>query len=522
MLEFKYLLFQSFIAVLIVSGCAAGDNGTSTDAKTYPNIIYVLADDLGIGDVGAFNPECMIKTPYLDQMANEGMMFTDAHTSSSVCTPTRYGILTGRYNWRSGIKSGVLYGEDDALIKQDRTTIPKLLKNADYYSAFIGKWHLGWNWGRDEDGEIDFSKPVEHNPNDIGFDYTFGHVASLDMEPYVYLENDKVTAIPTDSIEGESSYRFYRKGRIAPDFDMEQVTPTFFEKSIDFVKEQSKTENPFFLYLALPSPHTPILPLEEWKGKSGLNPYGDFVMMIDYYMGQLLSSLEELGIEDNTMVVFTSDNGCSPMAKFEVLEEKGHDPSYIYRGHKADIFEGGHRVPFIVKWPKKVKENSYSDKTICTTDFFATCADIIGQKLNENEGVDSYSMLPLLKEDGEFERISTIHSSINGSFAIREGVWKLNLCPGSGGWSDPRPEEAREKDLPIVQLYNLESDPSETNNVYADHPAMVLGLYNKLMKIIRDGRSTEGAVQQNDNNKYGEEWGQIVRLEDLRSFVQVL
>ncbi|UCS95472.1 arylsulfatase [Echinicola marina] len=476
---------------------------------TAPNIIYVLADDMGIGDVQAYNPEGKIKTPYLDQMAANGMRFTDAHTSSAVCTPTRYGILTGRYNWRSRLKNGVLGGYSEPLIDTARTTVASMLSDQGYHTAFIGKWHLSWNWGKDEAGKVDFSLPVTHNPNDKGFDYAYGHVASLDIPPYIYVENGKVTAVPTDSTESKDKYGWWRKGATSPDFDHLDVTPNFFRRGIAYVQERAKTGKPFFLYLPLPSPHTPILPSEAWQGKSGLNPYGDFVMMVDDYMGKLLAAVKEAGIEDNTLIIFTSDNGCSPAAKIDELIAEGHYPSGTYRGHKADIYEGGHRVPFIVKWPKVIQAGSVNDQTICTTDLMATCADLVNYTLKDNEGEDSYSMLPLLegKEQKGGFREATVHHSINGSFAIRQGDWKLAMTAGSGGWSYPTPKEVETMDsIPPVQLFNLKDDPSERTNLQAEHPEKVAELQALLTKYIEDGRSTPGAPQSNEGEKV---WKQL-------------
>ena len=504
---------------LLILGAAFLFNLSCTRETTQhklPNIIYILADDLGYGDVSCFNNNSKINTPKLDQLAAEGLKFTDAHTSSAVCTPTRYGILTGRYNWRSPLKSGVLWGQSKALIPKDRTTVASLLKKAGYYTGYIGKWHLGWDWVIDENEAIDFSKPVTHGPNTLGFDYAFGHSASLDMPPYVYVENGIPTAIPDSIVEATHSYDFFRKGDIAPDFDMIDVTPNFFRRAIDFVKDNAKKEKPFFLYLPLPSPHTPILPTKEWQGKSELNPYGDFVMMIDDYIGQLLATLKDVGVEENTLVIFTSDNGCSPQAKFDVLGEKGHDPSYIFRGHKADIFEGGHRVPFILKWPSRIQAGQESEKTICTTDFMATCAAIVGTSLKDNEGEDSFNMIPLLDNPNgvDFKREYTIHHSINGSFSIRKGDWKLNMCPGSGGWSYPKPKKALEMNLPKIQLYHLATDISEENNVFDKHPEKVKELYDLLMTCIDNGRSTEGEKQVNDV-PFGGKWIQYEQLQSV-------
>ena len=352
------------------------------------------------------------------------MIFTDAHTSSSVCTPTRYGILTGRYNWRSKLKKSVLNGTSKALISKKRTTIASLLKNNGYSTGFIGKWHLGWNWSlidstyyedRVKLEKIDFTKNITHGPNDLGFDYSYGHSGSLDMPPYVYVENEKITGKINRIIEDKGEYSWFRKGPTAEDFIHDQVTPHFFNKAHEFIKEKFEENKPFFLYLPLPSPHTPILPTKDWKGKSGLNEYADFVMQIDHHMGELNNLLKELNISENTMIVFTSDNGCSPEANFKLLAEKDHYPSGPYRGFKAGIFEGAHRVPFIIKWPKKIIPGSVSDKTICTTDFMGTLADILNVKLDDDEGVDSFSMLPLFSKESEvkYDREFTIHHSIN-------------------------------------------------------------------------------------------------------------
>ncbi|MFC2090663.1 arylsulfatase [Bacteroidota bacterium] len=480
-----------------------------------PNIVLILADDLGYGDISSNNESGKIITPNIDQLGEEGIRFTDAHTSSAVCTPTRYGILTGRYNWRTRLKSGVLGGVSKALIPTNRSTVASVLKESGYNTAFIGKWHLGWNWAKYEDsikleeknfgasfGNIDYTKPVTHTPNDLGFDYAYGHCGSLDMAPYVYVENGMATMSP-DRTTVDTGYKFWRKGPTAPDFIHEDVTPNFFRRAMQYIEKQAEKDEPYFLYLPLPSPHTPILPTEEWQGKSGLNPYADFVIMIDDYMGQLVEAIERTGEADNTIVIFTSDNGCSPMAKFEVLEEMGHDPSYIFRGHKADIFEAGHRVPFFIKWPKISNGGRVCDQTICTTDFLATFAEIAGYSLQANEGEDSYSLLKLIEgdlPDGKLFREATVHHSINGSFSIRKGDWKLIMCPGSGGWSFPRP--GRDKDviasLPPIQLYNLKEDPSETNNMESAQPEKVEELKALLVKYIQDGRSTPGEKQEND------------------------
>lgn len=492
----------------------------------YPNIIVILADDLGYGDLKAFNQNSKILTPHLDQLAREGMRFTDAHTTSSVCTPSRYALLTGRYNWRSRLKKGVLTGESQALIPKERTTAASLLKAQGYQTAFIGKWHLGMDWGLKVDsieqvGEgysadfslVDFSKPIQNGPNVLGFDYSYALPASLDMAPYVYVENDQVTQVPNRETIDEGEYSWWRKGPTSPDFIHEEVTPNFFARTINYIKSQSRQEKPFFLYLALPSPHTPILPTEEWQGKSGLLPYADFMMMIDDHMGQINQALIDAGIADNTLLLFTSDNGCAPAAGFEKMVEMGHLPSANFRGHKADIYEGGHRVPFIAKWPAKIQAGSVSEETISLIDFFATAAELSDYKLADHEGEDSYSLLPLFqseKKSGGF-REATVFHSVDGSFAIRKGDWKLILTKGSGGWSFPRPGDPAAANLPEVQLYNLAEDPGEMRNLEAEEKAKVEELKQTLIRYIQEGRSTPGLPQAND--PFEGDWKQVWFME---------
>ena len=525
------LLFLLFVpcGILFLTGCKEAPEKDET-TEQLPNIIYILADDLGYGDIHAFNPNGKIATPNIDALAKNGIKFTDAHTSSAVCTPTRYGILTGRYNWRSAIKSGVLTGKSKALIPKQRTTVASLLKRKGYQSAFIGKWHLGWDWAfkdsTDFGGEgwnygdfenMDFEKPIKNGPNDLGFDYSYGHSGSLDMAPYIYIENGRPTAAVNRITEDTGKYTWWRKGPTASDFIHEEVTPNFFKKAISYIEEKATQAPPFFLYLALPSPHTPILPKKEWQGKSNTNPYGDFVVMIDAYVGEVVEVLAQKGLTENTIVIFTSDNGCSPEADFEVLKGKGHHPNANFRGHKADIYEGGHRVPFIVKWPKQITPNTVSEKTICTTDLMATLADIAKIDLRANEGEDSYSLLPIFKDPTttDFKREATVHHSINGSFAIRKDQWKMIFCAGSGGWSHPKPDAEGIGELPIFQLYDLAIDPGEQANLYGKHPEVEHQLRQLMLQYIEDGRSTPGTKQENDPEKYGSKnWKQLSMLKD--------
>ena len=512
------------IYVFFLAGCSQKQQKT-----TMPNIIYILADDLGYGDVSSYNPDGKIQTPNIDKIAAEGMRFTDAHTTSSVCTPTRYGILTGRYNWRSTLKEGVLWGLSEALISTHRTTVASLLGEHGYHTAFIGKWHLGWNWSFKKsdftNGEgdkldfqdIDYTRPITHSPNDLGFDYAYGHPASLDMPPYVYVENEMVTQPPDTITVDKGKFSWWRKGPTGADFVHEEVTPQFFRKSMEYIRQRANKTRPFFLYLPLPSPHTPVLPTPEWKGKSDLIPYADFVMMIDDYTGQLMEVIEKTGIKENTLVFFTSDNGCSPAAGIDTMQTLGHYSSYIYRGHKADIYEGGHRVPFIVRWPAQISSGTISNQTVCTTDLLATCAQIVNATLKDNEGEDSYSMVPLFRQGLARERFreATVHHSINGSFAIRKGSWKLIMCPGSGGWSFPRPDNKAVSDtLPKYQLYHLTNDPGETNNLYTLYPDTVRIMKKLLSGYIMEGRSTPGQPQQNEGNF--ENWPQVGFIEKFQ------
>lgn len=467
-------------------------------ARQKPNIIYILADDLGYGDLSCMNENSKIKTVHIDKLAEEGMKFTNAHSNSAVCSPTRYGVLTGRYAWRTRLQDGVLWGYDTMLIANNRSTLASLLKANGYYTACIGKWHLGLNWNRDESGAFDFFKPLNAGPRQVGFDYFFGIPASLDMHPYFYIENDRVTAKKLDSTKGDTGKRFWRAGPVGDDFKHEEVLEHMTEKAVDLIKERARSNQPFFLYFPLPAPHTPILPSVAYLGKSGTNAYGDFVLMTDAMVGKITEAVKSAGIENNTMIVFTSDNGCSPMADFPELEAVGHYPSYVYRGAKADIYEGGHRIPFIVKWPKRVRAETVTHTPVCLTDFMATLADLVHQPLKDNEGEDSYSIMPLLLQKKGYQRTSIIHHSIDGNFSISKNNWKLIFARGSGGWSAPTEKAAKTEGLPAIQLYHLNDDIKETKNVAAVNPVVVKELTAILQSVVENGRSTKGKKQQND------------------------
>lgn len=470
-----------------------------------PNIVFILCDDLGYGDVRSLNPQGKIATPNMDRIAAAGMRFTDAHSSSAVCTPTRYSLLTGRYNWRSRLKQGVLYGYSPRLIESDRTTVAAFLKEQGYATACIGKWHLGMNWPQidgspagasDSPEKINFALPIKGGPLSLGFDYFHGISGSLSMPPYFYIENDRVTALPT--VEKE----WGNKGLAAENFEAGDVLPTLTGKAVDYIGGRAaaaKAGKPFFLYLPLTSPHSPILPTKEWQGKSGLNAYGDFVMQTDATVGAVLDALDQQGLADNTLVILSSDNGCSSHAGFSDLLAKGHNPNDRFRGSKADIFEGGHRIPFIARWPGRIKPGSTGDQLVCLVDLFATCADILGKKLPDNAAEDSVSLLPVLEGRADQPiHEAVIHHSANGFFAVRQGKWKLAFCPGSGGWSDPKPDAPAAAKLPPIQLYDLSKDIGETQNLQADYPEIVSKLTKILEKTIADGRSTPGKPQPNN------------------------
>ena len=501
---------RDFLSALGVAGATTALTGNISTAwaakETSPNIVYILADDMGYGDVGCLNPESKIPTPNMDRLGKEGMIFTDAHSGSAVCTPTRYGILTGRYCWRSTLKSGVLEGYSPALIDEKRMTVASLLKGQGYSTACIGKWHLGLNWSLVEGGapgsdKVDYSRPINNGPTALSFDYFFGIPASLDMVPYVYVENDRVVEAPTQHINESPKPAFFRGGPIAPGFKHKEVLPTLTQKATDVIDHHAAThsEKPLFLYLPLAAPHTPIMPNKEFEGKSRLGDYGDFVCEVDWTVGQVVEALTRNGMMENTLLIVTSDNGCSPMADFEHLKALGHNPSYHFRGHKADIFEGGHRIPFIAHWPACIPAGTTCDHLTCLTDLLATAAEIVEVPLPDDAGEDSVSMLSTLKDPkAEPAREDVVHHSINGSFSIRNGQWKLEFCPGSGGWSYPRPNETKKLNLPPIQLYDLTADISEQQNLHEKYPDVVERLTKLMEKYIAEGRSTPGTPQKNE------------------------
>jgi len=488
-----------------------------------PNFVYIFCDDLGWGDVSCLNPESKIQTPNIDRLAASGMSFTDAHAGSAVCTPSRYTLLTGRYCWRTELRDGVGGGYSPPLIKPDRLTVAEMLRQNGYRTACVGKWHVGFDWQlKDEFGDdamprhlcreetrfddmVDFAKPILNGPTDVGFDYYFGISASLDMSPYVFIENDRATDIPCEIVpRGTTPEARAREGIGAKGWRHEDVLPTLRDKSIHFIKQEAAAGNPFLLYLPVNGPHTPVVPNAEWIGKSGAGLYGDFVMEIDDVVGQIVAALEEAGVRDNTVVVFSSDNGPETLTA-RYRESYGHYSAWKFRGMKRDNWEGGHRVPFVVSWPATVPAGSICERFVELVDFMATAADIVGADVPATAAEDSRSILPLLAGDFSADcRPFAIHHSCNGQWAIRRGKHKLLLHSGSGGNRCECPENADP-----VQLYDLEADLFETTNIYADHLDIVRELRELCLSCIQDGRSTPGQPLENDPNG---EWRQLEAL----------
>ncbi|VGO18607.1 sulfatase family protein [Pontiella sulfatireligans] len=469
-----------------------------------PNVIVILADDMGRDSVSAFNASLGFETPRIDALAKQGLVFSDGHSGSAVCTPTRYGLLTGRYSWRSRLKRGIVPKWDAPLIEDGRMTMASMLKAKGYHTACIGKWHLGLNWPFSSTDKvpvgnakalaklaaagIDWTAPVP-GPRLAGFDYYFGDDV-INWPPFVYIENEKVLGTP--------DAKFRTPGG---EWAENKVLPTITSKAVEYIEKQAASKKPFFLYFPMTAPHAPIAPAVDFAGKSGLTKYVDFVIETDRRVGQILDAVDRAGIAANTLIVFTADNGTSlKHSNADDVEAKGIDFEVNVRGGKSDIWEGGHKVPFIVRWPGKIKGGAINTTPICTTDIMATVAELVGVELPDDAAEDSVSFRPALQGE-PLERGPIINHSIQGRFAIRDGKWKLAFCPGSGGWS-LRDELALKKGLPELQLYNLAADPLEQNNLIASHPEQAAQLTDELREIINNGRSTPGKPQRNT----GETW----------------
>lgn len=489
-----------FATLFLLGGCTSEkpidvDISTGALAVKKSNIIVILADDLGIGDLTSYNPNSKIPTPNLDLIAKQGMRFTDAHTPSSVCTPTRYGLLTGRYAWRSRLKEGVLWGYDPALIEEGRSTIGSLLQREGYQTAAIGKWHLGL--GNKE--VTDYSQALIPGPISQGFDYFYGIPASLDMVPYVYIENGHVVAQPTKTIAGSEKARnggagYWRDGPAAPNFKHIDVLPTIANKTIEYINDNATADKPFFIYMPLPAPHTPWLPKEKYQGKSNAGVYGDFVVQVDDVIGQVYKALSDNGIADNTLVIITSDNGAHWEPKD--IEKYDHRANGKYRGDKADIWEGGHRVPFIVTWPGKVPQNSTSDEILSLVDVYATISSLIGGEMPNDQAEDSFDMSAVLlgNQSVKSVRKTTIFHSLLGMFSIRRGDWKFIDGVGHGGFGGKKAMKNGIKGQPAGQLYNLADDPQEQQNLYLKYPKKVA-----LLKAELELHKKQGATRFEHN-----------------------
>ena len=480
-------------------------------AARTPNIVFILADDMGYGDVHALNPRSKIPTPHLDRLSTEGMTFTDAHTPSAVCTPTRYGLLTGRYAWRTRLRSGVLNGYSEPLIEEDRPTVASFLQQRGYHTGMVGKWHLGLGYARTPDGKtFDFSKPVSDGPHTRGFGFSYIIPASLDFPPYFYLRDGKPTQAPTLTQAAQPFPAFLRKGERGPDLVMEDCLDDLRKQAVAYLERRAAAEQPFFLYFALSAPHKPVLPHRRFRGKSELGPYGDFITQVDSTVGAVLKALDELGLRDNTLVIYTSDNGSfmrrhdGPDAADHVSDETvqaydagHHTANHVFRGTKADIWEAGHHVPFFARWPGAIEPNSQSDQTICLTDFFATVAEITETETPKSAAEDSFSILPLLRGEGwTSPRAPVIHHSSGGMFAIRDGQWKLVLGNGSGGREQPKGQPFEKP----YQLFNLSSDLSERTNVITEHADVAAGLERTLEQIRWSGTSRVRPVPSGESN----------------------
>ena len=510
-------IYTVLFCLLMLIGCSKknAEKTSTTLQNKAPNIVYILADDLGYGDVAVNNPNSTIPTPNIDRLAGQGIRFTDAHAPSSVCTPSRYGLMTGRYCWRSRLPQGVVQGYGRALIDKNQLTIGTFLQSHGYFTGVIGKWHLGLNWvlkpGHKSDlkvpannpdharmvqninpKDIDFTKPVTDGPPQHGFNYSYILPASLDMQPYCYLRNDTLTEPLTEHTNGNDLHPkgtplyatgpFWRPGLMAKDFNFTKVLPNFTNHAVSFIKRHAHSSKPFFLYFAMPSPHTPWLPEKQFIGKSHAGPYGDYIVEVDAMVGKVLSAIQKSGISSNTIIVFTSDNG--PYWRPAFVKKYHHHAAYVFRGMKADAWEGGHRIPFIVKWPGKIKAGSVSHITTTLTNLIATCSDLITGKNKVNHAVDSYSILPALlgKKDTLNIPQAIINESSHGLYAVRDGKWKLIEGLGSGGfslpvWVKPRPGG------PKGQLYNLFNDSSETRNLYLSDPNKVKQLQSLMDSI---------------------------------------
>ncbi len=474
-----------------------------------PNIVVVLADDFGVGDIHAHYLKNKIPTPNLDRLVQEGRSFTDAHSSSAVCSPTRYGLLTGRYNWRTRLQEWVIAAYEPPLIAKDRPTLPGFLKQQGYHTACIGKWHLGWEWPGPQQSrmmekrngqaflEWDFTKPIPGGPTERGFDYYFG-VDLPNLPPFTFIENDRIVVQPTEKFQPDRSEgvvlpNAFVGAPAAPNWRMQEVLPAITRHAVKYVNDRAKAKQPFFLYFALTSPHEPIVPTKAFQSKSGIAPIADFVMETDWSVGEVMKAIDDAGLAKDTIVIFTADNGHSHYTGWEQLIAAGHQPSGPFRSHKCDIWEGGHRVPLIVRWPGHVEAGTQSDHLVCLTDVFATCAEILGTELPANGAEDSLSFPPaLLGQPNANGRKAPVNHSNFGEFAYRDGPWKLVFR-----LSGRNLEESRGKPT-IAELYNLDADVGEQTDLAQKHPDIVKRMTKDLRTLVDRGTSRPGQKASND------------------------
>ncbi len=480
-----------------------GDNKTADTGKN-PNVILILADDMGFGDISGLNSDSKISTPEIDRLCSSGIVFTNAHASSSMSTPSRYSILTGRYPWRTSLKQGVLNSTAAPMIAKGRPTIGNMFKGNGYSTACIGKWHLGLGWQLNGN-DINYGASIEDGPTTRGFDYFYGIAASLDMPPYVYIENDRVTQVPTKILPERTGLQRMRSGDWAEEFIPEDVFPNMTRRTVCYIESRQSSDKPYFLYLPLTAPHTPVLPSAEFSGKSPIGAYGDFVMMIDDMVGQVVKALKATGKYDNTIIIFATDNGCAHYIGTRNMEKQGHYPSYIYRGYKSDIFEGGHRVPLIVSWNGRTSGRK-NDSPVCLSDFYATFAQMLGVSLAANEAEDSFSFYDILTGKGKSARTDIVATSNDGSFSLTRNDLKVIFTPTSGGWSTPE-SGSDVSGLPEMQIYEISGDPKEKCNLYGSstYKDIVMQYKSAMRDYVRNGRSTPGASTVNDTS---DDWKQ--------------
>lgn len=459
-------------------------------AAKRPNIVFIMADDMGYGDPGCYNPKSKIPTPHIDSLARAGMRFTDAHSPGALCHPSRYGLLTGQHPFRADVASW----RTRPVIREGQMTIASLLKLNGYRTSMVGKWHLGFK-------ENGYDKPLLGGPVDRGFGSYFGIRASTDIPPYFYIRGNQAVAPPTNHIEANNSKNwspiqgaFWRAGGIAPGLQLKDVLPRFTDEAVTVIEAHAKSDadKPLMLYLAYPAPHTPWLPSPKFQGSSKAGMYGDFLVMVDAMIGRVLKALDKAGMSEDTLLFFTSDNG--PVWYDADVKRLGHDSTVGLRGMKADAWEGGHRVPFIARWPGKIRAGSLSNQTICFTDMLATFAAVVDAQLPRDAGPDSFNILPvLLGEQPEAKPIRgpLVIPARGGVMSIRSGHWKLITGLGSGGFSKPdgsggfsKPNYIKPKPGgPRGQLYHLGNDLAETRNLYLEKPDIVKSLQAKLEQI---------------------------------------